>query len=70
MENDDTFIKVTNADIYKVVMETNDRCVRIEKQALLTNGKVKVQAVHIAGLWTALSLLLTAVIYVFKMGGG
>lgn len=67
-ENGDTFIKVTNADIYRVVMETNERCERIEKQALLTNGKVKLLKMSDAGLWASVALLVGIVVWILQQG--
>lgn len=67
-ENGDTFIKVTNADIYRVVMETNERCERIEKQALLTNGKVKLLKLSDSGLWASVAILVSIVIWILQQG--
>lgn len=50
MENNDTFMKITNADIYKKLLD-------IENQQKFTNGKVKLHTAHIAGIWGTIGVV-------------
>lgn len=64
MGNQDTFIEVTNADIYEAVKLQTEKLEAIEKQVITTNGKVK-NAKWIAT--TALTLSITIIFYLLKM---
>jgi hypothetical protein len=66
MGNDDTFIKVTNKDIYDGILDIKKEIVELKGHVQTTNGKVKLNAMQVKGLWAAILVIVTILIWIFQ----
>lgn len=66
MSNDNTFVEITNKDIFSELQYIKKEISEVKSHVIVTNGKVKLNRLHITGLWGVISVLIGIIVIIVR----